>query len=332
MTFCNNSTLRAAGCLVLSAAFICIGNDTGIAAPVNSPVADAAMKGDTAALRVLIPKKADVNAVQADGATAIQWAAYRNDLDMADILIAAGADVKLANREGATPLWLAAENGSVRMIGKLLEAGADPNGPTPNGETPLMMAARNGNIAALGLLLDHKADPALKENLRGTTALMWAVEQSHPEAVRTLVEHGADVNAASNPDTRNSRLNLAPTVQERILQQRLLEAFASGEKKVQLTPGGPFISLEDLAATYGQSEKKDGGGLTPLVYAAREGCFECAQILLESGARVNQVTNYGWTGLLTAIQNRHYKMAAYLLDHGADPNLANNGGWTALYL
>src|SRR5580658_3124290 len=96
--FCNNSTLRAAVWLVFSAAFL----GTSSAA-VNSPVADAAMKGDTAALRVLIQKKADVNVVQADGATAIQWAAYRNDSDMADILIAAGANVKVANREGATP-------------------------------------------------------------------------------------------------------------------------------------------------------------------------------------------------------------------------------------
>jgi uncharacterized protein len=289
------------------------------------------MKGDTAALRVLIQKKADVNAVQADGATAIQWAAYRNDVEMADLLIAAGANVKLANREGATPLWLAAENGGSRMIGKLLEAGADPNGRTPNGETPLMMAARNGNVSALEILLDHKADPSLKENLRGTTALMWAVEQSHPEAVKTLVARGADVNAASNPDTRNSRLNLAPTVQERILQDKLFDAFATGGK-IQLTPGGPLVSLEDLAETYGQSGKKDGGGLTPLVYAAREGCFQCAQILVEAGAKANQTTTYGWSPLLTATQNRHYKLAAYLLDHGADPNLANNGGWTPLYL
>ena len=327
MTSCKNSTMRAAACLVFSACFITL----SAAGAVNSAVSDAAMKGDTAALRMLVQKKADVNAAQADGATAIQWAAYRNDLEMADILIAAGADVKLANRDGAMPLWLAAENGSAPMIGKLLDAGADPNGRTLHGETPLMMAARNGNVAALQLLLDHKADPALKENLRGTTALMWAVEQSHPEAVRTLVEHGADVNAASNADTRNSRLNLAPTVQERIVQDKLIDAFANG-KKVQLTPGGPTVSLEDLADSYGQSGKKDGGGLTPLVYAAREGCFECARILLQSGATVNQVTTYGWTPLLTATQNRHYQLAAYFLDHGADPNLANNGGWTPLYL
>jgi ankyrin repeat protein len=312
---------------VFSASFF---TPNGVGAP-SSAVADAAMKGDKAALRMLVQKKADINAAQADGATAIQWAAYRNDLEMADILIAAGADVKLANRDGATPLWLAAENGSAGMIGKLLEAGADPNERNRNGETPLMMAARSGNIDALEVLLDHKADPALKEKLRGTTALMWAVEQSHPEAIKTLVAHGADVNAASNPDTRNSRLNLAPTVQERILQDKLFDAFAKGGK-VQLTPGGPAVSLEDLADSYGQSGKKDGGGLTPLVYAAREGCLDCAQILLESGVRVDQVTTYGWTALLTATQNRHYQLAAYLLDHGADPNLANNGGWTPVYL
>jgi ankyrin repeat protein len=321
--------MRAAAWLVFGLFFISISMSGAGAVP--SAVADAAMKGDTAAVRLLLQKKADVNAAQADGATAIQWAAYRNDLDMADILIAAGADVKLANREGATPLRLAAENGSARMIGKLLEAGADANERTLNGDTPLMMAARSGNVAAIQLLLDHKADPALKENLRGTTALMWAVEQSHPEAVRILVKHGADVNAASNPDTRNSRLNLAPTVQERILQDKLIDAFANG-KKVQLTPGGPAVGVEDFADAYGQSGKKDGGGLTPLVYAAREGCFECAEVLVESGAKVNQATTYGWSALLTATQNRHYKLAAYLLEHGADPNSANNGGWTPLYL
>jgi ankyrin repeat protein len=68
------------------------------------------------------------------------------------------------------------------------------------------------------------------------------------------------------------------------------------------------------------------------VYAAREDCLECAKILLDGGADVNQRTHYGWTALLTATQNRHYKLAAYLLDHGANPNLANNGGWSPLYL
>jgi uncharacterized protein len=305
----------------------------------TSAVADAAMQGDKTALRALLQQKnLDVNAPQADGATGIQWAAYRNDLDMADLLIAAGANVKTANNDGVTPLWLAAENGATAMLEKLLAAGADVNERLPNGETPLMMAARNGNVAALRVLLDHKADPNLKENLRGTTALMWAVEQSHPEAVKLLIERGADWKAATAPDSRNSRLNIAPTVAQRAAQdvnfgaRRRRPGAAAGAGG----PGAPVAPdaapLDDFAAFYAMPQTKDGGGLTPLTYAAREGCLDCARLLVDAGADINQVTNYGWTPLLTATQNRHYKLAVYFLDHGADPNLANKGGWTPLYL
>ena len=306
----------------------CILN-TPCSSAAGSSVADAAMKGDKTTLRTLLQQKMDVNAAQADGATAIQWAAYRNDLEMADLLIAAGANVKRANLDGSTPLWLAAENGSSAMIEKLIEAGADPNERRPNGETPLMMAARNGNVAALKVLLDHKADARLKENLRGTTALMWAAEQGHPEAVRVLAEHGGDVNAATAPDTRNSRLNIAPTVQERIAQDVI---FGARRPAQGAGADAAVAAPDDFAAFYRESQTKDGGGLTPLVYAAREGCLECARILVDNGAAVNQTTNYGWSPLLAATQNRHYRLAAYLLDHGANPNLANKGGWTPLYL
>jgi ankyrin repeat protein len=304
----------------------CLALSVSLFAASSSPVADAAMAGDATAVRTLVQKKADVNAPQPDGATAIQWAVYRNDLQMADVLIAAGANVKLANHDGATPLWLAAENGSAAMIEKLIEAGADPNELHMNGETPLMMAARNGNVAALKVLLDHKANVNVKENLRGTTALMWAAEQSHADAVKLLAQHGADVNAATAADTRNSRLNIAPSIQQRIAQDKNF-----GRRRPRA--GAKGVSAEaDFADFFRPPAVKDGGGLTPLVYAAREGCLECAQILVESGAKVNEVTNYGWTPLLTATQNRHYKLAAYLLDHGANPNIPNKGGWTPLYL
>jgi ankyrin repeat protein len=75
-----------------------------------------------------------------------------------------------------------------------------------------------------------------------------------------------------------------------------------------------------------------GGGLTPLVFAAREGDLESAKLLLDAGAPINQVTEYGWTPLLTAVNNRNYLLAKYLLEKGADPNIANKGGWTPLYL
>ena len=115
-------------------------------AAANSPVADSAMKGDRNGVRALLRQKADVNAPQADGATAIHWAVYKNDLELAAVLIDAGANVNTANRDGATPLSLAAINGSAPMIQRLLLAGADPNQRHLHGETPLMFASRSGNV------------------------------------------------------------------------------------------------------------------------------------------------------------------------------------------
>src|SRR2546421_87740 len=73
-------------------------------------LADAAQRGDKDAVRALLKQKAEVNAPQPDGATALSWAVHHNDLDMADLLIRAGAHVNAANDLGVTPLWLACEN------------------------------------------------------------------------------------------------------------------------------------------------------------------------------------------------------------------------------
>jgi ankyrin repeat protein len=326
-----------------------------VSGAVSSPVADAAMSGDHAALRSLLAKKADVNAPQADGATAIQWAAYKNDLEVADLLIRAGANVKAANRDGATALYLASIRGSAPMLDRLLKAGADANERGPEGETPLMLAARNGSVDAINVLLSNKADINATDALRGTTALMWATEQSHSAAVKTLIDHGANVAAQSNVDTKGNRAYLAPSV-----SQRLNSAFGrngpgrgvrgaggvgragrggrAGRPAPAAGAGGAeedATAVADAAAAFaafGRQSDKDGGELTPLVYAARENCIECAELLVAAKADVNQTTHYGWTPLLTATQNRHYKLAAFLLDHGANPNLANNGGWNPLYL
>jgi uncharacterized protein len=311
----------------------------------SSPVADAAMKGDKALVRTLLQQKNDVNAPQADGATALQWAAYRADPEMTALLIAAGANVKAANRDGATALFLASVNGSAPVIDRLLKAGADPNERQPFGETPLMFAARNGNVEAINILLAHKADVNAKEGVRGTTALMWAAEQRHPAAVKMLIEHGANAGAVSNADTKGSKAYVAPTARQRAINDGIaLDGTFVGNRRGRqqsAPPKTPAVSAGDdvvaadeaaAAASFGRQADKDGGGLTPLIYAAREDCLECARILIASGADINQTTRYGWTPLLTATQNRHYKLAQLLLEHGANPNIANNGGWRPLYI
>jgi ankyrin repeat protein len=99
--------------------------------------------------------------------------------------------------------------------------------------------------------------------------------------------------------------------------------------------GEDVVALADAAAAaaaFGRQQNTDGGGLTALVYAARQGELETVKVLVEAGAEVNQTTKYGWSPLLTATQNRNYKIAQYLLERGANPNIANNGGWTPLYI
>jgi len=180
---------------------------------------DAVKNRDKAAIRSLVQQRVDVNASEADGTTALHWASRADDLETAELLIRAGANVKAKNRYGMTPLYLACTNGNAAMVEMLLKAGADPNAPVlSRGETALMMAARTGHLDAVKLLVERGARLDATETLRGTNALMWAAEQSHAEAVAVLTRHGADVNAVTNPDTRNSRLNIAPTVQQRAAQ------------------------------------------------------------------------------------------------------------------
>ena len=337
-----------------------------------SDVADAAMRGDKTAVRALIAKKADVNAPQNDGATAVHWAAFRGDLELAEILLRAGGNAKAANREGATPLWLAAVNGDAPMISALLKAGADANEKLPLGRSPLMIAARTGNVEAIRVLLEAGADPNAKETQRGTTPLMWAADEGHEAAIKTLVEHGADIKARSNPAPRGRGPALGKSNDPRKQVAAQGAALAARQATPDLATlnqlgnagnadanagggrggrgggrggggrgggrGGDDVNTDqdDAAVAAGIGRRgggvADGGQLTAMSYAVRANDLESVKVLLAAGADVNQPTGYGWTPLLIATQNRYYNLAAFLIERGADVNLTNNGGWSALYL
>src|SRR5690349_13500936 len=93
----------------------------------GSDLADAVMNKNSEAVRTLLAKKADVNAAQTDGATALHWAVRWDDVETVNALIQAGANVNAANREGATPLSLASVNANPAVLERLLQAGANPN-------------------------------------------------------------------------------------------------------------------------------------------------------------------------------------------------------------
>ncbi len=287
--------LRVLGSLLVAVLF------AARAGAATSEVADAAMKGNRDAVRAALARKADVNAPQVDGTTALHWAVRADDGEMADLLIRGGARASAANREGMTPMQLAAANGSAAMIVRLIKAGADPNGPlTEYGDTALMMAARTGKTDAIEVLLEGGVKVNAAETWGGTTALMWAAAERHPAAVKALIDHGADVNARSN-----------------------FVAAANGRGFEGRTPS---------ARTSGQgAEEFASGSLTPLMFAAREGDVESVRLLVAAGADVNAVAGDGKDALGLAIFNGNYELASFLVDSRSKVNQADTQGFTPLF-
>jgi ankyrin repeat protein len=158
---------------------------------------EAVKNSDAKTVRALIAQHVDVNAAEADGSTALHWAAQRDNLEIADLLLAAGANPKAQTRYKISPLFLACTNGSAAIIEHLLNAGVDPNSKDESGQPALMTAALTGKIDAVKLLLSRGANVNTPEPFKGQTALMWAASEGNAGAAAMLIEFGADVKAKS---------------------------------------------------------------------------------------------------------------------------------------
>jgi ankyrin repeat protein len=243
-------------------------------ARADATLANAAEKKDWTRVGALITQHADVNVSQADGMTALHWAAYHDAVAAADLLVRAGANVRAGNRYGVTPLSLACTNGSEAMAALLLKAGADPNGPLPGGETPLMTAARAGSIALVKALLAGGARVDAKDDRRGQTALMWAAAEGHASVVQALIDAGADVK---------TRLASGFTP--------LLFAVREGRGEVVRVLLKAGVDVNEAVPTEARRRGYGGGlppvGTTPLLLAVRNAHFELAAQLLDAGANPN---------------------------------------------
>ena len=261
-------------------------------------VVEAAKARDDGAIRALVDSGADVNEAQADGATALHWAAHWEDLETATYLIGAGADVNVANALEVTPLLMASANGQAPLVDALLAAGADANASLTSGETALMAASRAGSVESVASLLRRGADANAREQTRGQTALMWAVANKHPAVTNVLLEHGADVNARSQ-------------VSHRVYNMGGTRSAGSASQG---------IPLREVAI----------GGSTPFLFAARSGDVESARRLLDAGADVHDTTADGNTAIVIAAHSGHGLLVRVLLESGADVNAAPLG-YSALH-
>lgn len=264
-----------------------------VAQTAQGSLATLIQMGDRKAALEKIRAGADVNEAQPDGTCPIHWAVYRVDYELLDALIAKGAKVDVPNEFGSTPLAEAVKVADARMVKTLLDAGSGPEGANLDGETALMLAIKNGELPI----------------------------------VRMLIEAGANVNTVEKEHNETPLMYAAAAKKNAGEMVKLLLLKGAGVDPRSLYYDWPSQISQEPRVQY-----HPVGGLTALLYAARDGCYECVEALIEHGADVNVPTPQGVTPLLIALDNDNNDIAKLLLDHGAKPGVWDWWGRTALYI
>lgn len=317
---------------------------TAPARAAESPVADAAMRGEWTTVRALLEQGADVNAAQGDGMTALHWAARHGHLATANMLLHAGGNLRATTRLGGyTPLLLASQMGHDELIGVLITAGADPNGATSNGATALMLASASGRAGAVKALLDAGARIDATEPTRNETALMFAAAANRLDVMKLLVQAGADVRAATKVVDLKPQTN--PEEEEFLRAQQRGGASAEGAGAYA---GGARANAESAGANAGSARAGaegagayTGGGrasaesATPRRGRGGRGAasgpdvagvtrqFRFAELVSAQG---------GLSPLHFAVRHGYADAAALLLDSGADINQVSGDSTSPLLM
>ena len=296
----------------------------------SATVVSAARDADVDQVRKLIAAGSDVNAPEADGSSALLWAAYQSSPELVSMLLEAGADANAANAFGVTPLLQAARYGDAATIGALLKGGADIAKATREGETPLHAAARAGGVEAVKLLVQHGADVNAVELLDEQTPLMWATAEGHLDVVDALLDASADPNRKARLSELSKRSTRTDFPSGGFTA--LMWAVRDGNEPIvrRLLEGGA-----DINAT-------NGDGATAMMLAIINDRFDLAAKLLELGADANDGSLYQAVEMHDATTDWRAKdgsrlrvdhpneinaldLIRLLLDAGADPNKSSDG-------
>jgi uncharacterized protein len=264
-----------------------------------------------------------------DGTTPLHYAARNHDLASVRSLLASGAKVDAENRFGVTPLVLAVEEGDLDAVNALIAAGANVNHALPEGETVLMTAARTGNVAVMKALLKRDARVEAREGFYGETALHWATTEDHADAVKVLLDAGADV------DTRSSAMSFGHGRRNAGLTRLSLGEWTP---VMYAARDGAMNAGRVLIDRGAKLNLADPDGATALVIAIINYHFDFAAMLLDHGADPNLADFTGMAALYAAVDmntlpwmfGRPERVAASevtapqlierLLKHGANPD------------
>jgi len=304
-----NALTSKIAALAVAAVVAAAGSLAPRTASAANELAEAARSGDTAAVLAALEQAPDVNAPGADGTPPLHWLVHRSDLPGARAVLDAGADPSLASRYGVLPLLLAAQQGNAEMIRLLVGAGAAPNAAAANGETMLMAAIDAGSLAAVTALRELGADVNARDPQFRQSALMFAARTGHSAILETLLAAGAELDAAT-------RIGAEP----QWILPNSRPGFSFG---VGIIRGG-------LPEDRGMRPFRPGG-MTALLYAARNGHSGSAEVLLDAGADIELADANGITPVLMAISNNHLDTARALIGRGAELNVQDWYGRSPLW-
>jgi ankyrin repeat protein len=238
-------------------------------------------------------------------------------------LIAKGADVNAADPDGTTALHWAVHRNDGDLVERLIKAGAKVNRLNDYGSSPMSEAATAGNVAVLQKLLDAGANVE-SPNADGMTALMIVARTNNVAAARLLISKGANVNHVDEWRKQTPLMWAAAQSQPEMVKE-LIASGANPNVRAVVNAWERQVTGEPRAI------HRPAGGFTALLYAARQGCVECAKHLVQGGAIVDMADPEGVTPLILAMSNGRFDTGAYLLSAGANPDKWDWWGRSALY-
>ncbi|XP_015176425.1 PREDICTED: ankyrin repeat and death domain-containing protein 1A-like isoform X2 [Polistes dominula] len=264
----------------------------------RAPIHWAASKGNTEIIEMLIKAKCDIEVKDKFGMRPLHMAAWYGHEDAVKILINAGANVFAVNKKQYTLLMCGARGNNVNVVKYLAEAVESLNGDATDytGATALHHAAVAGHSGVISAICNIPKTELNATDQKGQTPMHCACTEENLEAVKALIELGANVNAQDNDG--NTPLHVATRMRQIEMVQLLLKVGAN-------------IDLTDQM------------GFTPLHLAANHGCKGILELLIQNGAALNKKCKDGNTALHLACQNNEVETVEILINKGVDINCLN---------